>query len=197
MQLLESDIRAALIACTDLGDTTPSSCGPPWLHEVVLANHRCRVDAIAVGPQIRAYEIKSDGDSLRRLPSQIAALSATFQNVTLATTNRHLTRALTLVPSWWEVVLAERRFGRIHIELVRIGYSNPCIDPMSFAQLVFRAEALQLLAQYGLDHGMWRETRTSLWSCMVRNLDVDVIADGVRATLLRRLATIATEQWSS
>ncbi|MBZ9712210.1 sce7726 family protein [Deinococcus multiflagellatus] len=53
------------------------------------------------------YEIKTDRDTLHRLPRQVRGYDRTFGRRVLATTPRHLDAALPLLPQAWGVVLLD------------------------------------------------------------------------------------------
>lgn len=59
---------------------------------------------------MHGYELKGDHDTLCRLPEQANAYSAIFDFVTLVVSERHLLRAIDVVPDWWGIRIA--RVGR-------------------------------------------------------------------------------------
>lgn len=58
-----------------------------------------RADFLVVDKRSHAYEIKSDFDSLGRLPEQISDYVCTFDFVSVVTTDRHLRSVRSIVPS--------------------------------------------------------------------------------------------------
>ena len=61
-----------------------------------------------VNGEFSGFEIKSDVDSLQRLPGQIAAFASVFDRVSLVTTDRHLADVKKVIPSWWGIVYSRR-----------------------------------------------------------------------------------------
>jgi hypothetical protein len=55
-----------------------------------------RVDIALIGDHLHRFEIKSERDSLRRLPAQVEVYSRVFDYVTLVVDTRHLDGAGTL-----------------------------------------------------------------------------------------------------
>lgn len=53
------------------------------------------------------YEIKSDHDSLRRLPGQLAAYATFFHRVTLITGDRYAAKVEALAPEWAGLVVVD------------------------------------------------------------------------------------------
>src|ERR1035441_1910308 len=67
-------------------------------HDLIVEEFGCkaaRADVAVINGVLHAYEIKSDSDSLDRLPSQIDAYQGVFEYVTLVCGRRLLERART------------------------------------------------------------------------------------------------------
>jgi hypothetical protein len=61
------------------------------------------------------YEIKSDRDTLARLPNQIAAYELCFDTMTMVVGKRHLAKCRATLPEWWgiwEAVPTEKGINR-------------------------------------------------------------------------------------
>jgi hypothetical protein len=67
-----------------------------------------RVDLAVIGDELSGYEIKSDQDSLVRLPGQVAAYSRVLDRATLVVTEKHLAKATALIPTWWGLSWSNR-----------------------------------------------------------------------------------------
>ncbi|MDL2344637.1 hypothetical protein QOL99_10800 [Deinococcus sp. MIMF12] len=55
---------------------------------------------------IRGYKVKSEKDTLKRLPAQVAAYSMVFDKMTLIVTENHHDATVQIIPNWWEVLIA-------------------------------------------------------------------------------------------
>ena len=116
------------------------------LDELGLRHGACRVDVAVVNGYLHGYEIKSDADTLERLPSQVAIYSKVLDRATLVVGERHVKKCEALLPSWWGIkVVSEGPRGGIDFEVVQSVQMNPSIDPFALAELLWRAEVVQIL----------------------------------------------------
>ena len=77
------------------------------IDELGLSHNTARIDLAVVNGIIHGYEIKSDRDTLRRLPLQIDIYNAVLDRVTLVVGEKHLKKASNAIPEWWGIKLAE------------------------------------------------------------------------------------------
>jgi hypothetical protein len=117
-----------------------------------------RIDLAVINGEICGYELKSDRDTLTRLPLQADIYSRVFDKVTLVVGERHLKKARDLVPKWWGVTIAVHKNGEIDLLDDRQPKPNPAREPYLVAELLTKVEAISVLAQYGLADG-WRSKR--------------------------------------
>jgi hypothetical protein len=153
--------------------------------EFGLLNGSVRADVVVVNGLLHAFEIKSEVDNLLRLPKQTEAYSAIFDRVTLITTARHLEKAKSVVPDWWGVSIAFEEQGAVVIQVERPAELNISIDPLSLARLLWRDEALAVMAASGAI-GFKSKPRKVLWKWLVENLSLDELRVIVRSTLKSR-----------
>lgn len=74
---------------------------PSWWRNWELARGACRVDVCVINGHLHGYEIKSDVDTLRRLPLQQQFYSDVLDKATIVVGQRHLDHALETLPAWW------------------------------------------------------------------------------------------------
>src|ERR1700734_1583037 len=120
------------------------------LDEFCVCGGQSRADITVINGQMKAYEIKSERDSLRRLPSQVRHYGRVFDTMTLVTTPRHVRHARSILPRWWGLCLVESTGTALAFRTVRKEGKNPDVDASALVQLVCRDEALELLRLYGL-----------------------------------------------
>ena len=72
----------------------------------------CKADVVILNGTSAAYEIKSDRDSLDRLPAQVSAYLQAFAQVNVITSHRHIDSVIAIVPSEVGVLHLKAR-GRI------------------------------------------------------------------------------------
>jgi hypothetical protein len=145
-----------------------------------------RIDMAVINGEICGYELKSDRDTLTRLPIQADVYSRVFDKVTLVVGERLETKAIPLIPSWWGVTIARILNDEITLIDARKPKSNPSREPYLVAELLTKDEALAVLAMHGLAEG-WRSKRVrEIHHRLAAELPLDRLADCVRATLRSR-----------
>ena len=155
--------------------------------ELGLRHGVCRADIAVVNGHLVGIEIKSDVDSLDRLSTQVASYSSVFDRAILVSTDKHLPRATDHVPEWWDIVCANQGpRGGIEFTTVRRGHANPCVDSYAVAQLLWRDEAVGILADLGVEDRELRGTRAVLYDHLVSRLPQRELRRCVRETIKRR-----------
>jgi hypothetical protein len=161
------------------------------IEELGVLQGTIRADLVVVNGCLHAFEIKSDQDTLKRLPTQATAYNQIFDKVTIVCGTKHLAGILGTVPSWWGVIEARAKGSEIELANLRPAGANPRIDAMSLAQLLWRDEVLEMLQALGVSRVSSRSRRVELWSQLV---------DAVPLIDLRRLVRdrlCAREEWRS
>lgn len=174
------------------------------LHRKVLADHHddpstlvldelglwygvARVDIAVVNGYVHGYEIKSDSDTLKRLPEQARIYSAVLDRVTLVAGDKHIDKAREIVPSWWALKTATMGpRGAVHFREVRMGGLNPHPEPLAIAALLWRDELLTILERAGVARGVRGKPRGEVTRRVVETLSVRDLRDAVRACLKAR-----------
>lgn len=164
------------------------------VEELGLCQGQVRVDMAVVNGVLHGYEIKSDCDTLRRLPNQVVAYGKVLDRATLVVGARHLDEALGQVPTWWGVMKAEATAKGLRLKEVRPGRKNPSRDPRMLAELLWRDEALALLEERGAVRGLMTKPRQLAWDRVAEVYDVNEIGDAVRARLKARAMQIGLAQ---
>lgn len=150
------------------------------LDELGLRHGYSRIDLVVVNGNLHGYEIKSDRDTLRRLPRQAATYNKVLDFVTLVTGQRHADHALSAAPEWWGIQLAERGGrGVIHFIDVRKPSGNPAPDKLAIAKLLWREEALNFLEELGAADGFRSKPRRFIYSRLVEVADIDCLRERV------------------
>jgi len=156
------------------------------VEELGLCQGIARIDIAAVNGSVHGYEIKSEYDTLARLPSQANIYSRALDFVTIVTAQSHADKISDLVPDWWGIWIAVKDDGNLRLEVSRESEPNPEINPFAVAQLLWRDEALQALIDRGLATGLRSKPRGELWHRLASDLTVDDLRDIVRERLKRR-----------
>jgi len=159
-ELLLPFVHAEHISC---GDTI-------YIQEFAIYGGANRADLAALNGLSHGYEIKSDKDTLSRLPDQVFAYNSIFERATLVAAERHLASAEKIIPSWWGIVRASYCDSVLSLERIKKCRENPAPYPIAIASLLWRTEALALLTSLGLDKGV----RSKPMDCLVERLAVEL-----------------------
>lgn len=165
-----------------------SEDGTLIVEELGLCQGTARVDVAAVNGSVHGYEIKSEHDTLARLPGQSAIYNQALEFVTIVTAAAHSLKIRALIPPWWGIWIAVQDGDGIRLEPVREPQRNPGISPFAQAQLLWRQEALQALESRGLAVGLKHKPRQQLWHRLARELTIEELGAVVRECLKKRAA---------
>lgn len=108
-----------------------------------------RADALLVGNRICGFEIKSDVDSLTRLPRQVEAYGQVVERAYLVVGERHHMKATVLVPPWWHIWVASWRDEEVVVRETRRGRLNPAVSPLAVTSFLSREQLVAELTRLG------------------------------------------------
>jgi hypothetical protein len=146
-----------------------------------------RIDIAVINGELSGIELKSDRDTLVRLPLQAEIYSRVFDRLRLVVGTRHLEKALPMVPTWWGITVASVQDSHLQLTELRDGSLNPGADPFLVAHLLWKAEALTVLDRYGLARG-WRGKRSKqIYEHLAREVPKPELFAHVREALKRRV----------
>ncbi len=180
--LSDAEIRRSLLAY--LCSSQPSSAR--LFQEVGLCQGEARPDLLVVNGALHGFEIKSDRDTLKRLQNQIQVYSDVLELVTIVVTQRHLQTVKETVPSWWGLLTASRSSKGVLVRTRRTPKVNPARDPYAIAQLLWRNEALALLAERELANGVRSKPRTAIWRRLAEVVELTELSSLVGDALCSR-----------
>ena len=146
-----------------------------------------RADIAVVNGVLHGYELKSEFDSLERLPLQIKHYSAVMDKVTLVVAEKHLDGALKLIPDWWGVkTVSVGPKGAILIKHKRGERLNRNFDSLMLAQLLWKDECIDVLKRWGCSKGFKSKPRYELWNVVADTLSASDLRFEVRTALKKR-----------
>lgn len=155
--------------------------------EFALYGGSNRADIAALNGISHGYEIKSDRDTLLRLPRQVSAYNAIFEMATLVSTPRHLVKARKIIPRWWGIVeVKESQNAGMALRRIRESRANPAPHAESIACLLWRPEALHILTSLGLDYGVRSRPMEFLTRRLAEQLSMEKLARYVREAIRAR-----------
>lgn len=180
--LRDSEIRAALRA--RLRSLHAGDAETTIIDELSLCQGDSRVDLAVVNRSLSGYEIKSDRDTLARLPSQSHTYALCFDEVTVVVGSRHITACARSLPHWWGVWEAVRAGDGVRFRTVRRPKRNPRVSAHGLVQLLWKDELIESLRGMGLNASP-KKQRRELWAALVSACTVDqvskIVRDRVRA----------------
>ncbi|MER9438359.1 sce7726 family protein [Mesorhizobium sp. M0322] len=147
-----------------------------------------RVDLAVINGELSGFELKSDSDTLQRLPMQAGIYSRVFDQVTLVVGRRHAEKATDIIPSWWGVMVAEQTDAGVVLDYHKCGSRNPSPDPILIAGLLWKEEALIVLEEHGLAAGWRSKPAKALHQRLAEELSFSDLSDEVRQALKSRVA---------
>jgi hypothetical protein len=182
--LRDADIRRALER--ELRRTHGRDPQTLIVHELGLCQGAARVDMALINSTVNGFEIKSQLDTLHRLPGQQRVYEQALDSITVVAGERHVGPVMEKLPDWWGVWSARRVKRTIRFEVIREADENPNVDPLSMVQLLWRDEALAALKERALDRGVRTKARKLIWKRLATSLSPDDLRAVVRRCLIAR-----------
>ncbi|WP_369012402.1 sce7726 family protein [Nocardioides imazamoxiresistens] len=142
-----------------------------------------RVDVAVVNGALSGYELKSARDTLDRLPAQVATYSKVLDYAVLVVAENHLKHARRELRPWWGIQIAREVDGVVLLTDARVPRQNPRVDAASLVQLLWKDEAVRLLAARGQDKGVRSLPREAAWERLAATVDLDELRAEVRTVL--------------
>lgn len=160
--------------------------GGRTVDELVLMQGKHRVDVAVLNHEFHAFEIKSANDNLDRLPKQQACYNKVFDRVTLVVDERHIEHAVRIVPPHWGLIAVSRNGERAVLNEIWPARKNYEQCPHALTQLLWREEAIRILAQRNLARGFRTKRRRTIWKALAEKIPLEELRDAVREALKMR-----------
>ena len=113
--------------------------------ELGLKNGEIRADIAVINGKLLGYEIKSEKDSLNRLPSQVEAYNEIFDKAFIIVSKNHLEKAIQTIPEWWGIYeININQEDKYSFTCIRRAKINKWRNSYSIAQLLWKVEALEV-----------------------------------------------------
>lgn len=162
--------------------------------ELSICMGEARMDIAVINGHLHGYEIKSDLDTLNRLPSQISAYSKTFDYLTIVVGKKHLEDVMEKVPDSWGIMCASnnKKGQEIKLSIVRKPKKNSNVQSLSLAQLLWKDEIVDILMEKGIKKGL-SKPKPFLWNLLVQNFTTKELSKLVREKLKIRESWRADE----
>jgi len=156
------------------------------VEEMGIWSGTVRVDIAVINGELSGYELKSNCDTLERLPYQSEIYGKVFDRMTLVVGDRHAKKAISLVPRWWGCAIASMGHDGVVLKWKRKGRKNPTRDPKVLVQMLWKEEAVSVLEQHGLANG-WRSKRAAeIGDRILSEIPFSALMEHVRQALKAR-----------
>lgn len=137
----DAEIRLALINWLNRKKISPQKI----LNEMTISDGLARPDLIVIYSYSHCYEIKGDNDQIQRIIKQCAHYQSSFKKNTLVTTQKHLNKALELLPGFWGIIVAINENKTIKFNYIRKSSHNPLYRKDIASKILWKNEMQQLL----------------------------------------------------
>lgn len=184
VKLKDSDIRKILIKKLEHNYSKDSNT--KIVHEMGVLHGQSRIDVAVINRVLHGYEIKSESDTLVRLPTQMVDYNKVFDRMTIVVQRNYLNKVRDIIPGWWGITLVTKYRGEIHLRVLRKGKLNPNVDPFSLSHLLWREEALNILKERGLHRGYLSKPREEIYRKICSSITLSEIKLIVTQQLRRR-----------
>jgi hypothetical protein len=183
--LRDGDIRSALIdKLKKLYSHDPHTI---ILHEFGLFEHRVRIDLAVVNGLMSGFEIKSDADTLERLPYQQEIYNRIFDNVVIVVGRSQLSKVKAVIPQWWGIWVAWNNTDKVEFRVAREPGENQNVDPHALVRCLWKQEALEIVKEKGLyEKKLDKSRRAVLWDILADSIPTDELKELVCSHLKQR-----------
>lgn len=156
------------------------------IDEMGLCQGSHKIDIAVINGSLIGYEIKSEEDTLYRLPSQMEAYNKVFDYINIVVNENHLQAVKDKIPHFWGIICVKKFGQEFKLEHERDAEKNQASDPFFVSQLLWKDEALDVLRKEGIDKGMKSKSRLQIWKKIAESLPKERINQYVRQYIKNR-----------
>src|ERR1700677_3438816 len=149
-----TDFQIRKVIYSEIISSIIAECPSRIVNEMAICCGEARVDIAVINGKLHGFEIKSEADTLARLPGQVSAYNQVFDTMTIICGKNHLDSIAKMVPDWWGIYLAKINWGKVELTQWRCAETNQSVNSLALAQLLWKSEMLTLLADAGIKKGV-------------------------------------------
>lgn len=147
---------------------------------------KSRADAILIfNDRLTGFEIKSDVDSLERLPGQIKNYEKYCNENYLVVGTFFLDKVKELLPPSWGIYSCMQQESGCELVLVRVAQENKKVKLRNQLSLLWRKELIDIVKRHKLG-GVTKRNRKKLAELIIDKLDTPVIMHEMCEELMER-----------
>ena len=184
--LHDADIRPALLQALA---QRYSACDALVINELNIAMGFSKLDVAVLNGHLDGYEIKSDRDSLVRLPRQMREYEQICDQLTIVTTQRYCASVEAILPDWCGIIIAAVSDGWLGLRMYRKPTQSPSWDVLALMLLLWQNETINFAHSFGF-RAPRNMAKGLIHSQLARRIPHDVLREGVLHRLRQRT------QWS-
>lgn len=156
------------------------------IDELGICQGESRVDLAVVNGSLNGFEIKSNQDTLGRLPRQLDYYNRCFDFMTIVVGRKHLSEARQIVPQWWGITEAVSDESETILKVRRKPKQNKSICIKSIVQFLWKEEAILTLQKLGFSTGLRSKKREELWSILIESTSIQELSLHIREIIKER-----------
>lgn len=183
MELL-NEVKVRMLLLEELNKTYGECPDTRIINELGLDFGASRIDVAVVNGIIHGYEIKSDLDTLLRLPRQMEYYNKAFERMTIVASRKYLVNIKEIVPDWWGIKIISSDQSRLIT--IRKGRKVSQQDPTLIIKLLWKKELEGLIDHLGLPKSLKKMRKNQLLALLNEEADFNVIRSYVYKTLKTR-----------
>lgn len=143
------------------------------IDELSCCQGAVRIDLASINDSLHWFEIKSEVDTLSRLPMQSLGYNYIFETLTIVTCSNHVSNIKNIVPNWWGIWVADGSKESIRFIEFKEAQKNPNRDAFLIASLLWKEEAKKVLMEHTSCLIKNNMNRYDLWEYIAQNIPID------------------------
>lgn len=144
------------------------------------------VDIAVINGSLSGYEIKSDVDTLRRLPRQIENYNKVFDYMSIVTSQKYAPIINDYIPDWWGIIEVEDNAGAVIVTEKRKPIQNKQVELFYLVQLLWKDELIKIIDSYNLNKSKKNKSKREIWTYLTEVIDNNMLKDIVRQYIKQR-----------
>ena len=176
MRLKDSDVRISLHQ--EIKEHFVYDSTTHIVDELQICNGVARIDVAAINGAFHGYEIKSESDTLIRLPNQLEQYNKVFDYIYFVCAEKQISKAYKMIPHWWGIYITMNVDGKAKLELARHAKQNEMLDPFSLLQFLNKDELVNFGVKFDLGSfsTLKKIQKYRLWQILAAKVDKNDIA---------------------
>jgi len=133
------------------------------------------------------YEIKSDKDTFKRLPTQMQIYNYVLDKITIVVGISKVFKAIEIIPNFWGITMAENRNGKIIFIEIKKPKLNTNINRQWLAKKLWRSDIVDILKGLNLYKGKSGFYKHALLEILMEKISLNELRSYIRNILTNRV----------